>query len=183
MSKPSLVVLLVEDDRHKMLLNRYLLEFGLNYHQIRTEPFPAGRGSAEQWVRNEFARQVAAYRRRQAKSALVVAIDADNHTVAQRIAQLDHALEEQHKPAITDEEQIARLVPKRNIETWILCLNLHTVNEETDYKNGNHDWTSLTPPAAKTLCDWTRPNAVLPSGCIDSLRYGIGELKRLALKD
>jgi hypothetical protein len=29
-------------------------------------------------------------------------------------------------------EQIARLVPKPNIETWILCLNGQAVDEDTD---------------------------------------------------
>jgi len=52
-------------------------------------------------------------------------------------------------------EQIARLVPKRNIETWILCLNGQAVDEDTDYKRRRDDWTELIPEAAETLSKWT----------------------------
>jgi len=32
---------------------------------------------------------------------------------------------------------------KRNVETWILCLNVHVVDEETDYKaNGGKTGTT-----------------------------------------
>ena len=31
-----------------------------------------------------------------------------------------------------EHEQIARLVPKRNVETWILCLNGQAADEDTD---------------------------------------------------
>jgi hypothetical protein len=75
-------------------------------------------------------------------------------------------------------EQIARLVPKRNIETWILCLNGQEVNEETDYKEARDDWSELTPRAAEMLFQYTRPNAQAPS-CIDFLQRGVTELKRL----
>jgi len=53
---------------------------------------------------------------------------------------------------LKQDESVARLVPKRNIETWTLCLNAGTVDEETDYT---------------------------PAHYIDSLRLGIKELKQL----
>jgi hypothetical protein len=142
---------------------------------------PSGGGSAEGWVRKRFIEEVVAYRGRQAKAetALIVVIDADTHTVQQRLNQLDQALKDGHKQAIAESEQIARLVPKRNIETWILCLNEHTVDEEADYKQTRNDWGELIPPAAETLFQWTRQEAELPSHCIASLWSGIRELNRL----
>lgn len=144
-------------------------------------PFPAGKGSAEQWVRMRFAKEVAAYRHRsaRAKTALIVMIDADSHKVAGRLAELAQSLEEAGSPPVQMDEKIAQLVPKRNVETWILCLTGEEINEETDYKGTRQDWTNLIPQAAITLFQWTRPNTAAPEDCIDSLTKGITELRRL----
>jgi hypothetical protein len=80
---------------------------------------------------------------------------------------------------IEHDEQIARLTPKRNVETWILCLNGHAVDEGADYKGTRDDWNDLIPQASGTLFQWTRPNFVLPGHCVDSLSVGIQELSRL----
>lgn len=182
MNKPSLVIVLVEDACHKMLIQRYLKKHGLNEHQIRIRVSPSGSGSAENWVRKEFVKEASECRRRQAraKTALITMIDADTWPVDYRLQQLDQALREDGKqPVDPDTERIARLVPKRNVETWVLCLNGQTVSEEIDYKGKSHDWSELIPPAATTLFQWTRSSAPLPVQCIESLRCGIGELKRL----
>ena len=98
----------------------------------------------------------------------------------ERLAQLDRKLNEvQADPIRPDTEQIVRLVPKRNIETWILCLNDFKVDEETDYKRPRNDWTTLIRLGIETLYNWTRPNEQLPASCIPSLRLGVAELKRL----
>lgn len=181
MSKPSQVIVLVEDDHHEMLVRRYLKKRGLVERQMTIKRSPSGEGSAENWVRRSFAKEVTVYRNRHAQTALIVVIDADVGTVQDRLRQLDQALRESGKdPVDATTEHIARLAPKRNIETWTLCLNGHAVDEETDYKKKNHDWTQLIPPAAEILFQWTRPNVEPPAHCIDSLQNGIRELKRLA---
>lgn len=183
MSKPSQVIVLLEDDHHKMLIYRYLKKHGLG-HEMRITLPPPGRGSAESWVRNRFAKEVSAYRVRQhhTRTALIVVIDADNHSVQDRWRQLDQALRDAQKPPVdVEREKIARLIPKRNIETWILCLTMQTVDEQIDYKNSRNNWNELIPPAAATLFQWTRQEAELPNHCVDSLRTGIKELSRLAL--
>jgi hypothetical protein len=180
-SKPSQVIVLVEDDHQEMLVYRYLKKRGL---RTRIESSPSGKGSAESWVRKSFAKEVSAYRIRQAKAstALIVVIDADTHTVLDRLNQLDQALRDAGKQRIdAGAEQIARLVPKRNVETWILCLTGQEVDEETDYKNATDGWNKLIPQAAEALFQWTRPKAGLPSHCIDSLQSGVRELNRLTL--
>ena len=92
MSKPSLVIVLLEDNRHKMLIYRFLKKRGkiLNEDQIRIQVSPSGSGSAENWVRKEFVKEATEYRRRQARAetALIVMIDADVHTVQERLRQL-----------------------------------------------------------------------------------------------
>jgi len=109
-------------------------------------------------------------------------IDAGAHA-RRRLAQLDQKLDEvQANPIRPDAEQIARLVPKRNIETWILCLNDIRVDEETNYKRNRNDWTTLIRSGIETLHNWTRQNEELPAACIPSLRLGVAELERLDLR-
>jgi hypothetical protein len=181
MSKPSRVVFIVEDEHQGRLIYRYLLKCGLGRHDIREQRSPSGRGSAENWVRKTFAMETNEYRRRQARaqSALIVVIDADTYTVQDRLNQLDQALKDHNEPTVDRGERIARLVPKRNVETWILCLNELDVNEIADYSRAKEDWNRLIPQAAETLCQWTRPNAEPPRRSVDSLRLGVRELKPL----
>jgi hypothetical protein len=182
MATPSHVIVLVEDSRHQQFVWRYLRRCGLEQHTMRFKLSPAGAGSGEQWVRERFAVEVEAYRQRRARAetTLIVVIDADNRLVPERLAQLDSNLDEAQADRIRPgAEQIARLVPRRNIETWILCLNDDPVDEETDYKRTGHDWTTLIRSGTERLYSWTRPGAQLPASCISSLRLGVAELKRL----
>jgi hypothetical protein len=181
-SKPSVVIIVVEDDHHEMLVRRYLKKRGLVEREMRIRRSPSGEGSAENWVRKTFAAEVSRYRSRHAQTALIVVIDADTVTVQHRLNQLDQALRDSGKEIVyPGRERIARLVPKRNVETWILCLNGHAVDEATDCKEKNHDWNELIPPAAETLLQWARSKAEPPHPCTDSLRKGIKELRHLIL--
>ena len=184
MSKPSEVIVLAEDSRQQQLIRRYLRRCGLEQRMIRLVPCPEGSGSGEQWVREQFPVEVKAYRNRcrRAKTALIVIIDADNFSVSERKAQFNRKLDEAQIDCILPAEQIARLVSRRNIETWILCLNGRNVHEGTDYSRIAEDWAKLVRLAAIMLYEWTRPNAQLPVNCIPSLQRGVGELKNLDLQ-
>jgi hypothetical protein len=184
MAQPSQVVVLAEDNRQQQLVRRYLRRCGLEPHAMRLLPCPAGSGSGEQWVRERFLEEVKAYRRRSAhaKTALIVIIDADNLSVQARMSQLDRKLDDGLTDRIrADAEQIARLVPKRNIETWILCLNDRTVDEETDYSRTGEEWAILVSSGVEALYGSTRPNAQLPANWIPSLKLGVEELRILDL--
>ena len=78
MSKTSLIIVLLEDDHHKMFIYRYLTKFGVSPWAIRIVRSPSGAGSAESWVRKQFVVETSRYRSRQARTALIVMIDADN---------------------------------------------------------------------------------------------------------
>ena len=182
MARPSQVIVLVEDNRHQQFVLRYLRRCGLEQHTMRFVPCPAGAGSGEQWVRKRFSVEVEVCRRRRAHAdtALIVLIDADDLLVHERLAQLDRNLDEAQADRVRPgAEQIARLVAKRNIETWILCLNDVLVVEEIDYKSTRNDWMTLIRSGIETLYEWTRPNAQPPGSSISSLRLGVAELKRL----
>ena len=176
------MIVLVEDERHEMLVRRYLRRRGMG-REVRIVPFPAGRGSAEQWVRNRFAVEVSAYRHRRdgkkAQTELIVMTDADTLSVDERITQSGEALREAEVEPVGANEAIAQLIPKRNVETWILCLHGENVEELRDYKGTRDDWNELISEASATLHQWTRPKAAAPGHCIDSLARAITQLRRL----
>lgn len=146
------------------------------------------RGSAFTFVVNSFPAQVNAYRLAKARMQtwLIAVVDADTGTVAQRLGEMDRGLTQALEPRVRamriQDETIARLVPRRNIETWILALNTTAVNETDDYKGTiktNEKWSELIPSASETFYTLTRPNADLPANLIDSLRQGIDEMRRV----
>jgi len=106
-------------------------------------------------------------------------IDADTRTVEDRLNQLDLALTDGGEQTVADTERIARLIPKRNVETWILCLNEQAVDEGTDYTETGSNWNKLIPQAAERLSRWTRSTTEPPNYCVSSLRTGRRELRRL----
>ena len=121
-------------------------------------------------VRNVFVEETDRYRTRSARTAPTVVIDAYIHTVQARLAQLDRALDDAGKPAVGPLERIARLVPKRNVETWILSLNGKATGETTDYKGTVRDWNPLIRSASTTLNDLVRSGAELTGDYSDSLQ-------------
>ena len=178
MSRASQVVVLVEDQPQQQFVRRYLYKMGYTARDIRFRPLPSGRGAGEQSVRQRYATEVQAFRQRHAATALVVAIDADTGEVSERARQLRAELDRAGVPARADDEAIAHLIPRRNIETWILCLSGRAVDEETDYSRdgGVHE---LIPAAAAAFREWSRPSGAVPSTCVESLRAAIPEARRL----
>jgi hypothetical protein len=175
MSKPSQVIIVLEDDHHEMLIYRYLIHCGLKRYAIRVHRSPSGQGSADSWVRKRFVEETNAYRNRQARALtdLIVVIDADVHTVKERLKQLNQALTDSGNPIVGESERKARLVPKRNVETWILCLNGEAVDEETDYKRTRSGWNELIPTASEALYQWTRSPG-RTAGALCGVSVGLG---------
>jgi hypothetical protein len=168
------ITILAEDKRHQSFVLRYLRNLGCNPHKIRREPLPTGVGAGEQWVRERYAESVYELRRRSENTALIVVIDADTQEVSRRRIHL----EEQLRSPREAHERIVHFIPKRNIETWIFCLDGEIVNEVDDYSK-NHGIEDRVGPAAQAFYDWTRPNAIVPSHCIPSLYGAIPEAQRL----
>ena len=180
MSRPSLVIVLAEDERHQRFIRHYLKLKNYSGREIRFEPLPSGRGCGEQWVRENYAKQVQAFRGRstRAGTALIVAIDADTRTVDDRLRQLEHALDNDRAARRANEERIVHLVPRRNIETWALCLSGEQVDEVTDYKRrpGVDDQIK---PASETFFAWSRPKVQTPPHCVPSIAGAIPEIRRI----
>ena len=176
MNRPSQVIVLAEDERHVRFVQAYLKSRGIGA-PIRVEDLPSGRGSGEQLVRDRYATAVAGFRRRRAATVLVVVIDADATDVRHRLRQLADALTAAGKPPRADGESIVHLIPKRNIETWILCLNGSHVDEVRDYKAQVEDQQIAF--GAESLFNGSRRNIQPPAHWIPSLLSAIPEVRRL----
>ncbi len=129
-------MVLSEDRTLERFVRECLHALGVQTHEIRFLSSPASRGSAKQWIDREYPAQVQAHRRRSFENiALVVATDADEQTVKERVQRLADVLQEADREARASQEQIAIWAPKWHIETWLLSLNGHVVDEETNYKS------------------------------------------------
>lgn len=86
--------------------------------RVRLRPYPAGQGSGEQFVREQYTVEVEAHRRRATRLniALIVMQDCDITSVEDARARLEQST------ARRSDERIAILLPKRNVETWIRFL-------------------------------------------------------------
>lgn len=135
MSRNVNVVILCEDRQHEAFARRFLRQAGRGYRVQRVEVSPRGRGSGEQFVRARFAKELAYYRARQhrVEQALIVLIDADRCTVAERVEQVDSAAAEGGQEPRQPNERVAVFVPARSIETWLAYLDGQAVNEDDTY--------------------------------------------------
>jgi len=98
------------------------------------------------------------------KCWLYVHTDADRGTVEARLGDI---------PAEAG-DPVTRLVPRRNVETWIVALTTDAVvDEETDYK-GRHPDPARGTDAGKRLALARVPEDRWPS----SLKRGHAELRR-----
>jgi hypothetical protein len=179
------VVILAEDLQHSVFLERFLKAIRKDLsRRIRTVPFPAGRGSGEQFVRKNYPVELLAYRNKATRLAikLFVVTDADVLSVEQRRQQLSTPLVDAGIPLPTDQEAVAILIPKRNIETWIKYLRGESVDETTDYCGPKHAVRKqVVQPAVDRLEELYRTGWTLPIDCPDSLRQAIEELKRVLI--
>lgn len=188
MSNPAQVIVLAEDIRQSRFIKAWIRERIPQFpsRNIRESPMSNGSGSGAQRVIAQYKSEVMAYLTRHARKWLIVVIDADNLSAQDRLNQLANELlqsvEERIRRCLVNSEQIAHLVPKWSVETWILFLNGEAVNKDTRYKATNRDWDKLIRPASVQLCEWTMQNNPARD-CIPSLEYGIRELRKLTFED
>ena len=98
------------------------------------EKAPPGRGSAEQFVRQTYPTELAAFRRPDTANLLIVMVDGDNRGVNVRLRELHAACESAGVPPREQGERVLILVPTWQIETWLAYLAGETVDEtERDY--------------------------------------------------
>jgi len=131
------VVVLYEDRQHATFVRRFLIQNGWENRQIVVVMNPHGRdgrGSGEQWVREQYAQEVRKLRSApHVAKALIAVIDEDKQGVGRRDVQLSKALEVANSPARKPTEAILHIIPARNIETWLEYLKGNAVDEQETY--------------------------------------------------
>ena len=184
MNQPAQIVLIAEDANQVKLLNRHLRKRGYSHRQIRIEykrpgHAPDGETGGLTRLYEDYAKEVGGLRAvlSRRSGALIVVADADDRTVAERIAILDAKLAEANEPARRREDPIFFVVPRRNIETWIYYLADNAVDEETDYKP--RCTPSLVAEAGSVFAARTWPRQIQPDNCPPSFGAACEELWRL----
>jgi hypothetical protein len=172
-------VVLTEDKQQRAFVTRLLQKLSYK-NELRVLPLPAGQGSGEQYVREQYALQVHEVRRRSThlKLALVVAIDANSGEVMERQRQLAVQLKAAEQEPRDPDERIVHLIPRRNIETWIWYLMGQQVNETDTYQRLKLEGDCQR--AVNRLAELYRSSQPLPEGCPPSLVAALDELQRLA---
>ncbi|NQU26566.1 MAG: hypothetical protein HQ567_35225 [Candidatus Nealsonbacteria bacterium] len=134
MSKASQIIVLCEDRAHEVFVKRFLKTgWKPKPRSIRVPPYPNGDGSGKKYVQDNVAAQVRVCRSRQASTVLIIVIDADEKRVASIRDSFDKEMNGRG-----EKEQIAYIIPKWHIQTWLAYLDGEEGVDETDkakYKN------------------------------------------------
>lgn len=134
------VVLVCEDTQHEVFVRRFLKEMGWRVRDIRVEKAPQGRGSGEQFVRENYPSELRSFRPKPGRRALIAVVDGDGRGVDGRLGDFERACVEQGVPSRTDEETVLLLVPTRAIETWLAYLDGNIVDEShSGYRRLAHE--------------------------------------------
>jgi hypothetical protein len=137
------VVVLCEDETQFNFVRHFLLLKGIVRTSAQITPVVCPRGCGEQFVRQNFPKELHGCRiqnRTGRFTLLIVAIDADVYTARHREQHLrdicaTDALT-RNIGYIQPNEPVAVFIPRRNIETWVRLLGNNVVDETTDYKHG-----------------------------------------------
>ena len=175
-----LAVVLCEDTQTECFIRRFLVKRDWNRRQIRTETLPAGKGSGLVWVREKFVKELKAYRSRSTRAAtcLIVASDADDKTVEERIQTFKNACVEASVPFRKEGERVIFVIPRRNLETWLAYLRDQAVNEVDTYSKYDNE-SDCRVQVAK-LDDLCRRQKFEPEPPPPSLATTCSEFKRIA---
>lgn len=179
MNRRQVTVTILCEDRQQEVMARYFLQKRGFTKPFRVIICPKGKQSGEQYVRQNYAREVKAYRSQSnyRSVCLVVVIDADRYKVVDRLNQLNEALEDDSQERRQDSEKIALFVPKRNIETWIHYLQGEQIDEENAYPKLPRE--SDCKPFVEKLADHCRSG--LDRDAPPSLQTACGEWQRILL--
>lgn len=180
-NRASQIILLCEDEEQERLAKQYMRQCDLDTERRVVSKVASRSGGNDSWVLNEFSKELDACRKRntRTKTLLVVMIDADKFTVEDRSQQLSKRVKSAELEEISNNDPLALLIPKRNIETWICALLGETVDEQTDYKKKKKPTRDDFRKAAQMLYQWTRPKAALGKTCVPSLAAALPEWKKI----
>jgi hypothetical protein len=171
------VVILCEERQQEVFARYFLVSCGVDRHRIRINICPKGKMAGEQYVREQYPKEVRAYRSRSNYQTvgIVVVTDADVRTVAGKFHELEGGLEGDCQAKRQAQERVALLIPKRNIETWIHYLWGESVNETDIYRRLDREG-NCEPIVSKLA---RKPSYTLTASTPSSLREACEEIRRI----
>ncbi len=175
------VVLLCEDTRQEMFFKRILVGLGVHPRAVTVRKAPASSGSAEAWVREQFAAEVRKIRSRHVNAALIAVRDGDHIGVAGRKKELADRLAAAGLPDRGPAEAICLPVPTWSIETWLLMLVGEALPTDAEAVSLKHQWERSFTGKERHAMD-TAAGAFTSGACSGeppSLTDGRAELARL----
>jgi len=169
----------------EMFLRHVLRSRHFDSHKIRFRPSPAGRGAAEQFVREEYPGEVRKVRSRaQQNVGLIAMIDADRASLRTRFRQFNQKLLDADQARRGSRERIAVMIARRNLETWIAYLVplADGVSEAAACATGADPYKRLVnnknvPPAACAYVGQLQGARATPA--VPSLKASFSELRRV----
>jgi hypothetical protein len=159
----SQIVILCEDTQQESFIRRFLKKaHGIQPNLLRVKKNPKSKGSGEQFVRNNYPEELKALRQRQhrANTTLIVAIDADTSDTILIRETLNAACSDAGIEPNISKDNVAFVIPKRNIESWITWLNGGKVDETTAYPKLTNQ--SECQPAVEKLHDLCQQKTAPP---------------------
>ena len=180
MSNFTRIVILCEDRQQEVFARHFLESCGVNRHHIYPNVCQKGKQAGEQFVRQEYPKEVLGYRRVSGylSAGLVVLTDADVKKVANRLVQFETALKENKISPRKPTERIGIFIPKRNIETWINFLMGRSVSEDETYPHLKRESECI--PYVNVFASRHAP---LPVDAPPSLKTACQELPRIFPED
>ncbi len=185
MSRVSKIILVHEGWRDSAFARGFLGAAGIDSRALELRPNPGGSG--HDWVKKQFAAEVANLARFVEGRGVLALLDEDGRGVAVRQGEVEELLKKRDLPPVSAHEGRCLLLPTRNLETWLYWLSAHRhgssldVNEVTDYKKEgpphgaqrvrNQDCR----PAGETL--HTLDHTQSPQGCPPMLVRALDQLR------
>ncbi len=164
--KGKKIVVLCEDQQHKVFINHFLVKRKIT-RKRRYNLAPTGEGAGEQYVREQYPKELEAARKND--NLLLVMIDADNRS-DDRMRQLDKACIDVGVSPRKESDAVGIFIPDPAIETWL------------DYlKNGKYHKTNFPKkckPQAEYLAQMCKKKALLKNAP-DSLQNACKEWEKL----
>ncbi len=180
MSRSIEIVVLSEDVQHECFARRFLQLLGGSYHRYRFLTAPRGRGSGEQWVRERFPGELRAHRHQRSRvdCCLLTIIDADTHTLEERVQDYRAACASRGVEFLTPEDRVAMMVPARNIESWLAYLRGEAADETTEFPKLRYQSDCQSQATAlHEMC----VRGAMRDPALPSLHHACQEFRRLRL--
>lgn len=175
------VALVCEDLQHACFVRYFLQAYGVRLREFRQDFTPRRSGSGVDYVVRKFPQWLREHQHKRGHLRdliLVAMMDADTADRAYRLRQLREACREARLDFDPEnEDRVAVITPRRNIETWNEFLKGRVVDEATDCHPVVRALESECRPQAVRLADSCKKQEPLPGTPPPSLQQACEEFR------